>query len=115
MAEGFARELGQNKIVVKSSGLEASAVNPTAIEVMLEVGIDITHQTSDALKDFRAEDFDIVISLCGCGVNLPENWLTREVFQDWQLEDPAGQDIAIFREVRDEIKQRVEKLISALN
>ncbi|MGF1485962.1 MAG: arsenate reductase, glutathione/glutaredoxin type [Prochloraceae cyanobacterium] len=115
MAEGFARELGPNKITVKSSGLEASAVNPTAIEVMLEVGIDINHQTSDALKDFRAEDFDIVISLCGCGVNLPENWLTREVFQDWQLEDPAGQDIAIFREVRDEIKQRVEKLISTLN
>ena len=81
---------------------------------MSEVGIDINSQTSDPLSDFQPEDFDVVISLCGCGVNLPKNWLTREVFQDWELEDPAGKDIEVFRKVRDEIKQRVEKLISSL-
>ncbi|MDJ0724546.1 MAG: arsenate reductase, glutathione/glutaredoxin type [Prochloraceae cyanobacterium] len=115
MAEGFAKELGQDKITVKSSGLEASEVNPGAIVVMSEIGIDINKQTSDALSDFQPEDFDVVISLCGCGVNLPKNWLTTEVFQDWELEDPAGKDLGIFRKVRDEIKQKVSQLISSLD
>jgi len=115
MAEGFAKELGQDKITVKSSGLEASQVNSGAIAAMSEIGIDINKQTSDALSDFQPEDFDVVISLCGCGVNLPKNWLTREVFQDWELEDPAGKDLAIFRKVRDEIKQKVSQLISSLD
>ncbi len=115
MAEGFAKELGQDKITVKSSGLEASEVNPGAIAAMSEIGIDLNKQTSDALSDFQPEDFDVVISLCGCGVNLPKNWLTREVFQDWELEDPAGKELAIFRKVRDEIKQKVSQLISSLD
>ena len=114
MAEGFARKLGEGKINVTSSGLEASQVNPTAIEVMSELNIDISQQTSDPLSDFKAEDYDVVISLCGCGVNLPEEWVVREVFQDWQLDDPAGQPIETFHRVRDEIKQRVEKLIDAV-
>ncbi len=114
MAEGFARKLGEGKINVTSSGLEASQVNPTAIEVMSELNIDISQQTSNPLSDFKAEDYDVVISLCGCGVNLPEEWVVREVFQDWQLDDPAGQPIETFHRVRDEIKQRVENLIDAV-
>ncbi len=115
MAEGFARTLGEGKIAVTSSGLEASRVHPTAIQVMSEIGIDITNQTSDPLSDFQAEDYDAVISLCGCGVNLPEAWVMREVFQDWQLDDPDGQPIETFHRVRDEIKERVEKLIETLS
>lgn len=115
MAEGFARTLGEGKIAVTSSGLEASKVHPTAIQVMSEIGIDITNQTSDPLSDFKAEDYDAVISLCGCGVNLPEEWVMREVFQDWQLDDPDGQPIETFHRVRDEIKERVEKLIETLS
>ena len=111
MAEGFARTLGEGKINVTSAGLEASRVHPTAIEVMSEIGIDITKQTSNPVSDFNPEDYNIVISLCGCGVNLPPEWVTREVFQDWELDDPDGQPLATFRRVRDEIKQRVEKLI----
>ncbi|HAX74490.1 MAG TPA: arsenate reductase, glutathione/glutaredoxin type [Cyanobacteria bacterium UBA11372] len=114
MAEGFARKLGEGKIAVTSSGLEASRVHPTAIQVMSEIGIDITDQTSDAFSDFNAEDYDAVISLCGCGVNLPEAWVMREVFQDWQLDDPDGQSIETFHRVRDEIKERVENLIQNL-
>ncbi|MFP4103663.1 arsenate reductase, glutathione/glutaredoxin type [Coleofasciculus sp.] len=114
MAEGFARTLGEGKVAVTSSGLEASEVNPTAVEVMSEIGIDISDQTSKPLSDFNPDDYNAVISLCGCGVNLPEPWILREVFQDWQLDDPAGEPIETFRRVRDEIKERVVKLIDAL-
>lgn len=113
MAEGFAKHLGAGKIQVTSSGLEASQVRPEAIATMKEAGVDISHQTSKALSDFSPEDFDVVISLCGCGVNLPPEWLTREVFADWQLEDPAEQP-EIFPRVRDEIRERVAQLIESL-
>jgi arsenate reductase (thioredoxin) len=113
MAEGFAKSFGKGKIAVTSSGLEASQVNPIATEVMQAVGIDISHQTSNALSEFHPTDFDVVISLCGCGVNLPPEWVTREVFEDWQLDDPAEQP-EIFPKVRDEVKERVEKLINSI-
>lgn len=113
MAEGFARHLGAGKIEVTSSGLEASTVRPEAIATMQDAGIDITSQTSKALSEFKPEDFDIVISLCGCGVNLPPEWVTREVFADWQLDDPAEQP-EIFPRVRDEVRERVTKLIASV-
>ncbi|WP_243147462.1 arsenate reductase, glutathione/glutaredoxin type [Scytonema sp. UIC 10036] len=114
MAEGFARTLGEGKIAVDSSGLAASEVDPITTQVMSEIGIDISDQTSKPLSDFNALDYDAVISLCGCGVNLPEQWVLREVFEDWQLDDPEGQDIDTFRRVRDEVKERVVKLITSL-
>lgn len=113
MAEGFAKALGTGKIEVVSSGLEASQVRPEAIATMQDIGIDISNQTSKALSNFNPEDFDVVISLCGCGVNLPPEWVTREVFEDWQLDDPAEQP-EIFPRVRDEIKERVTRLIESL-
>lgn len=113
MAEGFARHLGADKIEVTSSGLEASTVRPEAIATMQAAGIDITSQTSKALSEFKAEDFDVVISLCGCGVNLPPEWVTREVFQDWQLDDPAEQP-EIFPRVRDQVRDRVTKLVESV-
>jgi arsenate reductase len=114
MAEGFAKTLGDGKIEVVSSGLEASSVRPEAIAAMAEVGIDIRQQTSNALAEFSPEDFDAVISLCGCGVNLPPDWLMRDYFDDWQLDDPAEQP-EIFPRVRDEIKTRVEELLVKLS
>lgn len=113
MAEGFAKILGQGTIEVTSSGLEASQVRPEAIAAMKDVGIDITDQHSKPLSDFNAQDFDVVISLCGCGVNLPTDWVLREVFEDWQLDDPAEQP-EIFPRVRDEIKERVTQLVESL-
>ncbi|CAN1209670.1 arsenate reductase, glutathione/glutaredoxin type [Tumidithrix helvetica PCC 7403] len=114
MAEGFARTLGAEKIEVASSGLEASHIDPISVQVMAEIGIDISHQTSKALSEFNPENFDAVISLCGCGVNLPEAWVLRDIFEDWQLDDPEGHSIEKFREVRDQVKERVEKLIQAM-
>lgn len=113
MAEGFAKTLGAGKIAVTSSGLEASQVRPEAIATMQAVGIDIRDQTSKALSQFNPADFDVVISLCGCGVNLPPEWVLREVFEDWQLEDPAEQP-EIFPRVRDEVRARVVQLIEKL-
>lgn len=115
MAEGFARKLGFGKIEVISSGLEASRVHPIAVKVMSEIGIDISNQTSDPLSDFTAEDYDAVISMCGCGTNLPSEWLSQEIFEDWQLDDPDGQPIEKFYRVRDEIKEQVAKLIDRFN
>jgi arsenate reductase len=113
MAEGFAKHLGAGKIEVVSSGLEASQVRPEAIATMKEAGIDISTQTSKPLSDFKPEDFDAVISLCGCGVNLPPEWVTRDAFEDWQLDDPAEQP-EIFPRVRDQVKERVTRLIASL-
>ncbi|AMW29832.1 MULTISPECIES: arsenate reductase, glutathione/glutaredoxin type [Arthrospira] len=113
MAEGFAKVMGKDKIAVTSSGLESSEVNPYAIKAMADVDIDISNQTSNALSEFKPEDYDAVISLCGCGVNLPEEWLTREIFEDWQLDDPAEKP-EIFPRVREEVRERVEKLIKTL-
>jgi len=114
MAEGFARTLGDGKIGVSSSGLASSQVDPITTEVMAEIGIDISSQSSKALSDFNPEDYDAVISLCGCGVNLPEDWVLRDIFEDWQLDDPEGHSIEKFREVRAQVKERVEKLIQTM-
>ncbi|MEL6855512.1 MAG: arsenate reductase, glutathione/glutaredoxin type [Cyanobacteria bacterium J06607_13] len=110
MAEGFGRTMGAGHIEVTSSGLEGSAVRPEAIATMKDAGIDISNQTSDALADFDPENFDVVISMCGCGTTLPEPWVTREYFDDWDLEDPAERP-EIFPRVRDEIKEKVADLI----
>jgi arsenate reductase len=115
MAEGFAKTLGEGKIAVTSSGLEASHVHPRAIQVMEEIDVDIKDQTSKPLSDFQAQDYDAVISLCGCGVNLPDEWVLRDVFEDWQLDDPDGQPLDTFYRVRDEIKEKVAQLIEKLS
>jgi glutathione/glutaredoxin type arsenate reductase len=115
MAEAFARTLGEGKIGVTSSGLESSFVDPKTVEIMSEIDIDISGQKSKPLSDFNPEDYDAVISLCGCGVNLPPEWLTRNIFEDWQLEDPEGGDIETYRRIREQVKQRVIKLIETLS
>lgn len=111
MAGGFARSLGADKILVNSSGLVASHIDPLVVQVMSEVGIDVSQQTSKALQSFQPEDYDVVISLCGCGIALPATWVDREIFEDWQLDDPEGETIDTFRRVRDEIKVRVIELL----
>ncbi len=113
MADAFAQKYAAGKITVTSSGLEKSQVNPGAIGAMDAIGMDIRNQSSNALAEFKPEDFDIVISLCGCGVNLPAAWVQREIFEDWQLEDPA-ENPAVFPEVRDAIEQRVKTLIDQI-
>ncbi len=114
MAEGFARHMSSGQVEVASAGLEASQVDPLTVQVMSEVGINIGQQRSQALSEFEATDYDAVISLCGCGVYLPPEWVTQEIFQDWQLDDPAGTTVETFRRVRDEVKANVEKLLDMM-
>lgn len=115
MAEGFAKTLGKGKVKVDSSGLEASHVHPTAVQVMSEIGIDLNNQTSNALNTFEAKNYDAVISMCGCGTNIPAEWRARDIFADWDLDDPDGQTIETFQRVRDEIKHKVSELIHSLS
>ncbi len=115
MAEGYARSMVGDKLEVASAGLEASQVDPLTIQVMQEVGIDISNHTSNALAEFKPQDFEAVISLCGCGVNLPESWVTRPIFADWQLDDPAGQSLAVFRTIRDQVRHHVQELVETIS
>lgn len=111
MAEGFARELGRNVLEVKSGGTRPAArVSRTAVEAMEEKGIDISGQEPEPLDPDWAASADYVISM-GCGVEetCPADLYERMV--DWDLDDPVGQPIEVFREVRDEIEARVRRLV----
>ncbi|MCG9886849.1 MAG: arsenate reductase, glutathione/glutaredoxin type [Cyanobacteria bacterium] len=112
MAEGFAKQMAGDRAIVASAGLAGSEIDPLTVEVMAEVGVDIADQRSQPLSDFSPEQFNVVISLCGCGVNLPPEWLETEQFEDWNLEDPEGGDLDTFRTIRDQVYQRVAQLLA---
>mmetsp|Transcript_1870 Transcript_1870/g.4279 ORF Transcript_1870/g.4279 Transcript_1870/m.4279 type:complete len:159 (+) Transcript_1870:62-538(+) len=122
MAEGWLRSLrGDASVGVASSGIVGgTAVKAGAIMVMDEVGVDITYQTSDAMAKYKPEDFDVVISCCGCGEKLKgesEAWMKQRVFEDWNLDDPPAidpGDFSAYRRVRDETKAKVEELLLKL-
>jgi len=119
MAEGWMRHLGGDRFSVQSAGIEAHGKNPRAIDVMQEVGVDISNQESEVLDPDRLRQADLVVTVCGhadeqCPV-LPPG--VRKVH--WPLEDPAKacgteEEIMLaFRNTRDEIERRVLKLIAS--
>jgi len=109
MAEGFARATG--KVVVISAGTEpGDRVAPKAVEVMAEKGIDISGQHPKLLTAEMVEMADICISM-GCGVQESCPAVLYRNFTDWGLEDPWGQGMEKYREVRDEIQGRVLGLV----
>jgi arsenate reductase (thioredoxin) len=112
MAAGWLRELAGDAVEVRSAGSEPrEQINPAAVEAMREVGIDITGNVPQLLatEDVRASD--VVITM-GCGDACPI--FPGKRYEDWELTDPAGQPIEVVREVRDEIRARVEKLVAEL-
>lgn len=112
MAAGRLTALAGDRIEVRSAGTApADQVNPVAVEAMREVGIDITTATPKVLTLEAVEASDVVISM-GCGDACPI--LPATHYLDWPLDDPAGQDIEAVRPIRDEIKRRVEHLITEL-
>jgi arsenate reductase (thioredoxin) len=112
MAAGFMRTLGGDRIEVLSAGSEPiDSINPIAVEAMAEVGIDIAGQEPKVLTTEAVIESDAVITM-GCGDACP--FFPGKRYEDWVLEDPAGQDIDFVRKVRDEIKGRVEFLLSEL-
>src|SRR5881296_2187784 len=112
MAAGWLRHLAGDRIEVRSTGsAPAEAVNPAAVEVMREVGIDITDQTPKRLEYTTAQSSDVIITM-GCGDACPI--FPGKRYEDWELEDPAGRDVETVRRIRDEIDARVQKLVAEL-
>jgi arsenate reductase len=112
MAAGWLRHLAGDAIVVRSAGSEpADQINPVAVQAMQEVGIDITGTTPQLLSTEAVQDSDVVVTM-GCGDACP--FFPGKRYEDWKLTDPAGQPIEVVREVRDEIRAHVEKLITEL-
>ncbi len=109
MAEGFARELGKGVVEVYSAGSRPSGkVDPDAVKVMAEAGIDISGNRSKGFQEIPFNGFDWVITM-GCGDRCP--FVPAEQRLDWAVEDPKGKSLDFFREVRDQIKKNVEKLV----
>lgn len=112
MAAGYLRHLAGDRITVLSAGSEpAEALNPVAIEAMAEEGIDITAATPQVLTTTAVQTADVVITM-GCGDACPIYPGKR--YEDWKLEDPAGQDIEAVRVIRDDIKARIRQLVTEL-
>ena len=112
MAAGYLRHLAGGRIEVRSAGsLPADQINPTAVAAMLEEGIDITREQPKVLTTEAVETADVVITM-GCGDACP--YFPGKRYEDWELEDPAGQGIDAVRPIRDAIRNRVEGLISTL-
>lgn len=112
MAAGYLRHLAGDAIEVRSAGsMPAEHINPTAVEAMLEEGIDITTEQPKVLTTEAVQASDVVITM-GCGDACP--FFPGKRYEDWVLEDPAGQGIESVRPIRDEIKGRIEALIASL-
>jgi len=112
MAAGFLRAMAGDRVEVRSAGsLPADQVNPVAVQAMAEVGINIAGYTPKVLTDADAHS-NVVISM-GCGDVCPYYPGTRH--EDWELDDPAGQDIDAVRRIRDEIRSRVQQLIREID
>lgn len=112
MAAGWLRHLTSGRVTVYSGGSEpASEINAAAIAAMAEVGIDITAEFPKPWTDEIVRAADVVITM-GCGDACP--LYPGKRYEDWELDDPAGQDVAAVRPIRDEIRARVETLISSL-
>ena len=112
MAAGFLQQLGEGRIEVLSAGSQpADAVNPAAVEAMAEVGIDVAGNQPKLLTDSSVQTADVVITM-GCGDECP--FYPGKRYEDWVLDDPAGQGVEAVRPIRDEIRTRVEALIASL-
>ncbi|WP_084078285.1 arsenate reductase ArsC [Demequina sp. NBRC 110057] len=112
MAAGFMRHLSGGAVEVRSAGsMPADQINPVAVEAMLEVGIDIREEQPKVLTPDAVQASDAVITM-GCGDACP--YYPGKRYEDWVLEDPAGQGIESVRPIRDEIKGRVEALLADL-
>jgi protein-tyrosine-phosphatase len=113
MAAGYLRALAGDRVTVLSAGSEpASALNPVAVAAMAEEGIDIASAEPALLSPDDVRASDVVITM-GCGDACPVFPGIR--YEDWDLDDPAGQSIDRVREIRDDIRGRVEQLIAQID
>lgn len=112
MAAGLARQLGGDRVAVRSAGSEpAAAVNPAAIAAMAELGIDLDDAAPQLLETDAVREADVIVTM-GCGDACPV--FPGKRYEDWELADPAGKDLDEVRSIRDEIRSRVATLLGSL-
>ena len=112
MAAAYLAHLGGGAVEVRSAGSQpADQVNPAAVAAMAEEGIDIAAQTPKVLTTEAVKDSDVVVTM-GCGDTCP--YFPGKRYEDWVLDDPAGQGVDAVRPIRDEIRGRVEALLREL-
>jgi len=112
MAAGFLTALSDGRVEVRSAGsMPAGQVNPVAVQAMAEIGIDIADQQPKILTTDAVQASDVVITM-GCGDACPI--FPGKRYEDWKLDDPAGQDIESVRPIRDDIRGRVQTLLGEL-
>jgi arsenate reductase (thioredoxin) len=112
MAAGYLNQLSGGRIEVRSAGSEpADKINPVAVQAMAEEGIDIAAEQPKILTTEAVKASDVLITM-GCGDACP--YYPGKRYEDWVLDDPAGQDLNHVRPIRDEIRQRVESLVNQL-
>jgi arsenate reductase len=112
MAAGWLRHLAGDRVAVYSGGSEpAERINPAAVAAMADAGIDITAETPKLWTEEVVRAADVVVTM-GCGDVCPVFPGTR--YEDWQLDDPAGLDVAAVLPIRDAIRARVEQLLASL-
>lgn len=119
IADGFLKALGGDRYEVKSAGLEAHGLNPRAVQVMKEAGVDISAHTSDVIDAETLNRADYVITLCGhADEHCPVISNKNVVKWHWGFDDPAkatgteGEIMTSFRTVRDSIKERIETFLA---
>ena len=117
MAEGFARRLAPLAVKVYSAGTAPKPIHPMAVKVMKEAGIDISAQRSKSLEEVPAQKIDLIVTLCGEAAEVCPAFSKKTRRLYWPLPDPAraqgGEEevLKIFRAVRDEIRERIERLL----
>jgi protein-tyrosine-phosphatase len=112
MAAAYLSHLAADRVEVRSAGsAPADTVNPAVVAAMLEEGIDISAETPKILTTDAVRESDVVITM-GCGDACPV--FPGKRYEDWVLEDPAGQGVEAVRPIRDEIRRRIEELIDEI-
>ncbi|GAA2181224.1 arsenate reductase ArsC [Leucobacter tardus] len=112
MAAAYLRAFAEGRIEVRSAGsIPADEINPVAVAAMSEDGIEMSDASPQVLTTDAVQHSDVVITM-GCGDACPI--FPGKRYEDWQLDDPAGQGIAAVRPIRDEIKRRVRVLVDEL-
>ncbi|RLV56125.1 arsenate reductase ArsC [Aeromicrobium phragmitis] len=112
MAAGYLSALAGDRVDVRSAGsMPGDQLNPVAVAAMAEEGIDIAGAQPRLLDDASVQEADVVITM-GCGDACP--YYPGKRYEDWELDDPAGQPIETVRGVRDDIRRRVEALIAEI-
>ena len=113
MAAGYLRHLAGDAVEVRSAGsMPADQLNPVAVEAMREEGIDIASEQPKVLTTEAVKESDVVITM-GCGDTCPI--FPGKRYEDWELDDPAGQGLDAVRPIRDEIRGRIEALVAELD